>query len=165
MLMSKEYYIEQESNTCYIYGKNEDMDDEGDDINQYTISVQNYTFVDNELPNIISNYFITRNNPCKVHYFCSVIWNDIEFTDDNYDIYDYDPDPKCIVYVDDLSSNDIEQYLTIIDALGDLYNPSSEYKHFNIALNKIPLSEFAKEDKNKNIVEQINSLKKQFNKQ
>ena len=156
--MSKKYYIEQVSNTCYSYGLNEDVDEEGDDINEYSISVQNYTFEDNELPNIISNYFIAHKN--SLHYFCSVIWNTIEYEDDNYDIYDYDPDPKCIVYRDDLSENVTEQYLIILQAMGDLYTPTTNYKHFNPNLEKIPLSEF---NDNVNIVNEINSIKNSFN--
>lgn len=162
--MNKEYYIEQDSNTTYLYGKNDDVDDEGDDINQYIISVQNYTFIDNDVPNIITNYFIARDNPFNNHYFCSVIWNDIEFIDDDYNIYNYDPDPKCIVYIDDLCENVVKQYLTIVKAMGDLYTPTSAYKHLNSALDKIPLSEFIKNNENKNIIQEINFFNNKFNK-
>lgn len=149
------YYAEQISNTNYIYGLKDVPDEE------YDISVQNYVFMDKELPNIISNYFIA--NEVNIHYFCSVIWNKIDYKEDNYNVYDYDPDPKCIVYVDNLSQNLINKYLHIVQTLGDLYEPTTEYKHFNPALEKIPLSTFIKSMGNENIIMEIKSLQSQYN--
>jgi hypothetical protein len=78
-------------------------------------------------------------------------------------VYDYDPDPKCIVYVDNLSQNLINKYLHIVQTLGDLYEPTTEYKHFNPALEKIPLSTFIKSMGNENIIMEIKSLQSQYN--
>lgn len=143
--MEHNYYIEQTSNTCYSYGYNEDVDDEGDDNNEYVINIQDYIFDDNKSSNIISNYFITHKKTTQ--YFCSVIWNTIE----------YDADPLYIVYDDSLPENIVEQYLIILQALGKFYKSRRYYKHLNPNLEKIPLSQY---NTNINVINEINLIKK-----
>ena len=158
--MNKKYYLEQSSVMCYSYGYNEDVDDEGDDINEYTIDIQHHMFEDGNMLDIITNFFIAYRG--KSHYFCSVIWDKKEYGDDDvtYAIAIHDSDPKYIVYRDDLSENVTEQYLIILQAMGDLYAPTTNYKHFDPNLEKIPLSKF---NDDINIVNEINSIKNSFN--
>jgi hypothetical protein len=147
-------HVYQSSSTCYSYYENENKKDE------YCISVQNYLFIDeNDIPDIISNYFIDDPVLNTVIYFASITWNKIDYKNDDYNPYNYDPDPKCIIYRDDLDINVINKYLHIIDILSNkFYEPTTHYKHFNPLLEKIPLSKIELSHNYKIINEIIDSF-------
>lgn len=105
----------QYSATNYIYyeynGKNNESESESDCKNEYYISLQNYIFEDeNKLPDIISNYFIDVPILDEVSYFASIVWNKIDYVDEDYNPYNYDPDPKFIIYRDDIDNSRINIY-------------------------------------------------------
>jgi hypothetical protein len=135
--------VHQSGSNCYSYYENDD---------EYSISILNYVFNDeNDIPDIISNYFIDDPVLNTITYFASITWN----KNNNYDPLNYDPDPKCIIYRDDLDINVIDKYLNIIDILSNkFYEPTTHYKHFNPSLEKIPLSKI-KSSHNYKIINQI----------
>ena len=155
--MPKNFYVYQETDTNYIYCEKKN-DDEDEDID-YNISIQNYVIVDNDnLPEIISNYFICDPLDNMV-YFGSILWDKIVYMNDDYNPYNYDPDPKCIVYRDDIDSKLIDKYLFIINELSKkFYEPTTYYKHFNPNLDKISLEKYKLNNDNNYIVDEINNL-------
>jgi len=160
------YYEKFNNNTKYDYGNdayNNDTDNNDAD-NEYSISLQNYIFLDeNQLPEIISNYYISDPVLDKVCYFASIIWNKINYIDDDYDPYNYDPDPKCIIYIDNFDDIVKNKYLFIIDELNKkFYSPITHYKHFNPELEKISLSDIKNNDNYKYIVKNMNELIEKF---
>jgi hypothetical protein len=134
------YGVYQYSATNYIYyeynGKNNESD--RDCKKEYCISLQNYIFEDeNNLPEIISNYFIDDPILDEVSYFASIVWNKIDYVDEDYNPYNYDPDPKFIIYRDDMDNSRTNKYLFILNKLEKkFYSSSTHYKHFNPELEK-----------------------------
>ena len=113
---------------------------------EYCISVKNYTLINPEGNTvIISNYFIDSDDS-NLCLFATIIWEDIKYVDDDYDPYNYDPEPSMVIYRDDLPKSTEETYLTMIDKLcQQYYEPTTYFKHFNPKLPKIKLSEFSDE--------------------
>jgi hypothetical protein len=130
------------SSTSYCYCNENDADDVDDvDVSTIEISIVNYLVVNPDgIEIIISNYYIYDED---IYAFATIVWEDIEYKNDNYDPYDYDPDPKMLVYRDDLNEETTNKYITLIDKLSNtFYKPTTNYKHFNPKLQKIPLSQF-----------------------
>ena len=152
----------QYSATNYIYyeynGKNNES--ESDCKNKYCISLQNYIFEDeNKLPDIISNYFIDDPILDEVSYFASIVWNKIDYVDEDYNPYNYDPDPKFIIYRDDIDNSRINKYLFILNKLEKkFYSPTTHYKHFNPELEKKRLSNIKISNEYKNIIKNITKI-------
>jgi hypothetical protein len=70
------------------------------------------------------------------------VWQKIEYKNDDYNPYNYDPDPIMIIYRDDLSKEKEETFLNIINELSNkFYEPTTHYKHFNPELPRIKVSE------------------------
>lgn len=139
---------------------------EGD--NDYNISIQNYCFENkNGFPGIISNYFISKENlkNADEDYFClfaTIVWDEIKYTNEDYNPYNYDPDPLMVFYRDDLSKEKTEKILNIIDKLCETYyEPTSNYKHFNPQLPKIKLSEIT-DQKYSTIVDEFKKLMEHY---
>jgi hypothetical protein len=120
---------------------------------EYYISVKNYTLINPEgTPVVISNYFIDYDNDDddndtrNLCLFATIIWEDIQYINDDPDPYNYDPDPSMVIYRDDLPKVTEEIYLTMINQLCEqYYEPTTHFKHFNPKLPKIKLSEFSDE--------------------
>lgn len=126
-------YIDMVGSSDYIYSKNNI---------KYDIGVKNYIF-DNpaEKPAIISNYIFNNKNEFCI--FATIVWEDIQYVDEDYNPYNYDPDPVMVIYRDDLPKEKEEIYLTIINELcAEYYDATSHFKHFDPKLPKIKLSEF-----------------------
>lgn len=109
---------------------------------EYNIGVKNFVFDNPEgYPTIISNYFIDDDDCLTL--FATIVWDDIKYENNDYNPYNYDPDPLMVVYRDDLPKEIQDVYLTIIDQLcNEFYEPTTHFKHFNPQLPKIKLSEF-----------------------
>ena len=142
--------IYQTGSSDYFYRKNGE---------EYDIGVKNYIFDNTEgYPAIISNYFIVSSSSHIFVLFATIVWEDIKYINDNYDPYDYDPDPVMVVYRDDLPEKEVEKYLSIIDDVcNKFYKPTTHYKHFNPKLPKIKLSDFT-DEKTKYIADTFKEL-------
>jgi len=110
---------------------------------EYNIGVKNHLLLNqDEYSIIISNYFISGED--KLCIFATIIWDDIKYENEDYNPYNYDPDPIMILYRDDLPKELEEKYLTMIDQISNkYYKPTTDYKHFNPQLPKVKLSEFS----------------------
>ncbi len=152
-------YINQVSSCCYIY-KNKQLDDD------YYISITNYSvYYTEDIDVLISNYYICDNKKDDINIFASVIWEDIDYKDNNYDPYDYDPDPIAILYRDDWETKKVDKYLYLINKLGkEFYEPTTYYKHFNPDLPKIALSKFT-DKKYAHIEKEFRNIMLEFNKE
>lgn len=151
-------YISQETSCCYIY-KNKKLNDD------YYISITNYGVEQtDEITIIISNYFICdNNNKSDINIFATVIWEDIKYINNNYNPFSYDPDPIALLYRDDWDSNKVNKYLQIINKLSNkFFSPTTEYKHFNPNLPKIPLSKLT-DEKCRHITEAFKEIMDSFN--
>ena len=145
--------IYQVGSSDYIYQKNAE---------KYNIGVKNYGLLNEEKQGIvISNYVISSDK--RFTLFATIVWNDIEYKDGDYNPYNYDPEPNSLVYRDDLTEEEQQKYLKIIDELSnEFYEPTEHYRHFNPALPKVKLSEFEKETKYAHIVNAFKDLFKYF---
>lgn len=160
------YYENKKINNENVYDNNyENEDDEDKNKIQYNISLQNYIIEDeNGLPEIISNYYISDPILDKIGIFASIIWNKIDYINDDYDPYNYDPDPKFIIYRCDFDEIITKKYLFIIDELSkEFYSPTTHYKHFNPLLEKIPLDKIKLDNNYEYIIKEINNLITMYN--
>ncbi len=145
--------IVQTGSSCYTYSDSDNKID-------FSISVLNYITErpEDEIPLIISNYFMCDEITDEYHIFATVVWEEIKYENNNYNPYDYDPDPVALLYRDDWSQEKIDKYLLIINGLcNKFYEPSTYYKHFNPNLPKIPLSKFT-DEKNIHIANTFRNL-------
>ena len=87
----------------------------------------------------------------------------LEYKNDDYNPYNYDPDPLMIIYRDDLLKEKEEKFLYIIDELSnEFYKSTTNYKHFNPELPKVKLSEVDKE-KYSNVINVFKELISEYN--
>lgn len=156
---------EREEFVLDLFSTDSDTNSDTDsDTLYYSISIQNYVFLDsNELPEIISNYFMSDPLSWNGGYFASIIWDKIDYVNEDYDPHNYDPEPKFIIYRDDLDISITNKYLFIIDELGKkFYSPTTHYKHFNPKLEKISLNNIKSNKDYTNTIGIINELIDEF---
>ena len=153
-------YIYENGSSNYAYKKN------GFDLQ---ISIPNYGALNHEGHQVvISIYHIWDNkknestNPLTT--FAAIIWDDIQYQNEDYNPYHYDPDPIKLVYRDDLPEETQMNYLQIInDLCNEFYEPTTYYKHFNPSLPFIKLSEFEKDEKYASIAKGFREILESFN--
>ncbi len=158
-------YIYENGSSNYAYKKN------GFDLQ---ISIPNYGAINHEGHQVvISIYHIWDNikgdnkknestNPLTT--FAAIIWDDIEYQNEDYNPFHYDPDPIKLVYRDDLPEETQMNYLQIInDLCNEFYEPTTYYKHFNPSLPFIKLSEFEKDEKYVSIAKGFREILESFN--
>jgi len=122
--------------SCYLYTN------EFDENEQIEISVMCYDILRPDgLPSVIVNYCISYN--ASLDIFATIVWDEVEFKNNDYDIYNYDPDPIYVIYRDDFPLDKIDKYFFVIGELcNKFYEPTTHYKHFNPDLPKIAISNF-----------------------
>jgi hypothetical protein len=153
-------YIYENGSSNYAYKKN------GFDLQ---ISIPNYGALNHEGHQVvISIYHIWDNiknestNPLTT--FAAIIWDDIQYQNEDYNPFHYDPDPIKLVYRDDLPEETQMNYLQIInDLCNEFYEPTTYYKHFNPSLPLIKLSEFEKDEKYASIAKGFKEILESFN--
>lgn len=153
-------YIYENGSSNYAYKKN------GFDLQ---ISIPNYGALNHEGRQVvISIYHIWDNkkegssNPLTT--FAAIIWDDIQYKNEDYNPFHYDPDPIKLVYRDDLPEETQMNYLQIInDLCNEFYEPTTYYKHFNPSLPLIKLSEFEKDEKYASIAKGFKEILESFN--
>ena len=153
-------YIYENGSSNYAYKKN------GFDLQ---ISIPNYGALNHEGHQVvISIYHIWDNikeestNPLTT--FAAIIWDDIQYQNEDYNPFHYDPDPIKLVYRDDLPEETQMNYLQIInDLCNEFYEPTTYYKHFNPSLPFIKLSEFEKDEKYASIAKGFREILESFN--
>lgn len=153
-------YIYENGSSNYAYKKN------GFDLQ---ISIPNYGALNHEGHQVvISIYHIWDNkknestNPLTT--FAAIIWDDIQYQNEDYNPFHYDPDPIKLVYRDDLPEETQMNYLQIINDLSNkFYEPTTYYKHFNPSLPFIKLSEFEKDEKYASIAKGFKEILESFN--
>ena len=170
--MSYKYTASQYSATNYIVTRNkvddlekdnkdnhdEDTDDDDDtDKERFYISLQSYIIEGcNGFPEVISNYYIDDDKNNDLHFFASIIYEKIDYVDDNYDPYDYDPGPRYLIYRDELSEEVVNKFLKVIETLSKtFYEDTTHWKHFLPTLTKMKLSEARENQELQNIVKSI----------
>jgi len=153
-------YIYENGSSNYAYKKN------GFDLQ---ISIPNYGALNHEGHQVvISIYHIWDNiknestNPLTT--FAAIIWDNIQYQNEDYNPFHYDPDPIKLVYRDDLPEETQMNYLQIInDLCNEFYEPTTYYKHFNPSLPLIKLSEFEKDEKYASIAKGFKEILESFN--
>ncbi len=152
MCTEKKVEIFQSGSSDYSYKKNNE---------ELNVGIKNFIFENNKgNPVIISNYFISSENSFDL--FATIVWENIDYVNDDYNPYNYDPEPLMIIYRDNLPKEKEEKFLKIIDDLSKkLKEPTTHYKHFNPELPKVKLSDVDNE-KYSDIINVFNGLISHF---
>ncbi len=158
--MSYKYKAIQYSATNYIVTKKKVNKPEIDNEEKFNISLQNYIIKGlNGFPEVISNYFINEESSDSIYYFASIVYEKINYVDDNYNPYDYDPNPKYLIYRDNLEPGHVETFLKVIQTLSETFYENTTYwKHFLPTLTKIKFSDAKQNLELENIVASMEEL-------
>lgn len=153
-------YIYENGSSNYAYKKN------GFD---FQISIPNYGALNYEGHQVVISVYHMwdikkegSSNPLTT--FAAIIWDDIQYENEDYNPFHYDPNPIKLVYRDDLPEETQMNYLQIInDLCNEFYEPTTYYKHFNPSLPLIKLSEFEKDEKYASIAKGFKEILESFN--
>jgi hypothetical protein len=164
--MSYKYEASMYSGTNYIVTRQkvDSLEPESEPEETFNVSLQNYTFEGLEgYPEVISNYYIDEETSDSICYFASIVYEKIEYVDDNYNPYDYDPDPKYLIYRDELEPEQIEKCIKVIQTLSEtFYENTTHWKHFLPSLTKLKLSDAKQMPELKMIVTSMEELIEHF---
>jgi len=153
-------YIYENGSSNYAYKKN------GFD---FQISIPNYGALNHKGHQVVISVYHMwdikkegSSNPLTT--FAAIIWDDIQYENEDYNPFHYDPNPIKLVYRDDLPEETQMNYLQIInDLCNEFYEPTTYYKHFNPSLPLIKLSEFEKDEKYASIAKGFKEILESFN--
>lgn len=168
--MSYKYTASQSSTSKYIVTRKKidviqnNDEDTKDKTDESYISLQTYVIKEfNRFPEVISNYYIDDDEINEFYYFASIVYKKIDFIDNNYNTYDYDLNPRYLIYRDELPKEVINKFLKVIEILSEtFYENTKHLKHFLPTLTKIKLSEARQDVELKNIVKAMDRFIDEF---
>jgi hypothetical protein len=125
-------------NSYYFYIDDDDEDDNDENDDDYS---------DNNDENDEDDNDNKDDNDDKNNYSCMfavIVWKDIDYINNDYNPFNYDPDPLMVIYRDDLPIKIENDYLNAIDDLcKKYYKPTTYFKHLDPNLPKIKLSDIS----------------------